>query len=163
MRVIGQSYFIRPEAKVLAVTRSARGITEPAILIGTASDQVISLDKRFLDPRRPTKPTAADNEEGLIPYAEVLPIFPQSWITHREVVKRLRGIITAPADLESNIHVFAYGLDMFYARITPSASFDALDDDFNFALLSVTLIALVVGAVVSKRAADAAEENRAWR
>ncbi|CEG00025.1 ER membrane protein complex subunit 1 [Ostreococcus tauri] len=163
LRVIGQSYFIRPEAKVLAVTRSARGITEPAILIGTASDQVISLDKRFLDPRRPTKPTAADNEEGLIPYAEVLPIFPQSWITHREVVKRLRGIITAPADLESNVHVFAYGLDMFYARITPSASFDALDDDFNFALLSVTLIALVVGAVVSKRAADAAEENRAWR
>ena len=162
LRVVGQSYFIRPEAKFLAVTRSALGITEPTILLGTGTDQVVSVEKRFLDPRRPTKPTAADAEEGLVPYAEVIPIFPQSWVSQRHVIHRLRGVVTAPAELESNVHVLAHGLDLFYARITPSASFDALDDDFNFALLLGTLFALLLGVIALKRAADAAEENKNW-
>ena len=163
LRVIGQSYYIRPEAKFLAVTRSKRGITEPAVLIATANDQVTAIDKRFLDPRRPTKPTPADREEGLVPYSEVIPVFPSSWVTHRHTVVRLRGIITAPAELESNVHFLAHGLDVFCTRVAPSASFDALDDDFSHVLLVATLIALVVAVRVVKRLADDAEDDRAWR
>lgn len=59
-----------------------RGAGPPwQVLMGTSTDQVVALDKRFLDPRRPTKPTVEDREEGLIPYSEVLPIFPASWVT----------------------------------------------------------------------------------
>lgn len=163
LRVIGQSYYIRPEAKFLAVTRSKRGITEPAVLIATANDQVTAVDKRFLDPRRPTKPTPADREEGLVPYSEVIPIFPSSWVTHRHTISRLRGIITAPAELESNVLFIAHGLDVFVTRVAPSASFDALDDDFSHVLLVATLIALLVSVRVVKRLADDAEDDRAWR
>ena len=163
LRIIGQSYFIRPEAKALAATRSMRGITEPAVLIATADDQVVAIDKRFLDPRRPTKPTAADREEGLIRYSEVIPILPSNWVTQHRVVHDIRGLVTAPAELESNIHFLAFGLDLFYARITPSQSFDALDDDFNYVLLSLTLVALVAAVVVARRVADANELHHAWR
>jgi hypothetical protein len=163
LRIIGQSYFIRPEAKELAATRSMRGITEPAVLIATADDQVLAIDKRFLDPRRPTRPTAADREEGLIPYAEVIPILPSNWVTQNRVVHDIRGLVIAPAELESNVHFLAFGLDLFYARITPSQSFDALDDDFNHVLLTLTLVALVAGVVVARRVADANEQNHSWR
>ena len=67
--------------------------------IATADDQVVAIDKRFLDPRRPTKPTAADREEGLIRYSEVIPILPSNWVTQHRVVhdpvrspQRLRGV-----------------------------------------------------------------------
>ena len=140
-----------------------RGITEPAVLIATADDQVVAIDKRFLDPRRPTKPTAADREEGLIRYSEVIPILPSDWVTQHRVVHDIRGLVTAPAELESNIHFLAFGLDLFYARITPSQSFDALDDDFNHVLLSLTLVALVAAVVVARRVADANELHHAWR
>ena len=163
LRIIGQSYFIRPEAKELAATRSMRGITEPAVLIATADDQVLAIDKRFLDPRRPTRPTAADREEGLIPYAEVIPILPSNWVTQNHVVHDIRGLVIAPAELESNVHFLAFGLDLFYARITPSQSFDALDDDFNHVLLTLTLVALVAGVFVARRVADANEQNHSWR
>ena len=161
LRIIGQSYFIRPEAKALGRRASMRGITEPAVLIATADDQVVAIDKRFLDPRRPTKPTAADREEGLIRYSEVIPILPH-WVTQHRVVHDIRGLVTAPAELESNIHFLAFGLDLFYARITPSQSFDALDDDFNHVLLSLTLSALVA-AVVARAASPTPELHHAWR
>ena len=125
--------------------------------------QVVAINKRFLDPRRPTKPTAADREEGLIRYSEVIPILPSDWVTQHRVVHDIRGLVTAPAELESNIHFLAFGLDLFYARITPSQSFDALDDDFNHVLLSLTLVALVAGVVVARRVADANELHHAWR
>jgi hypothetical protein len=42
----------------MGVTTTAQGITAKQVLIGTSSDQVYALDKRFVDPRRPMgKPT----------------------------------------------------------------------------------------------------------
>ena len=42
---------------------------------------MLALEKRFLDPRRPTKPTKTDREEGLVPYHPSLPIIPHHIIT----------------------------------------------------------------------------------
>ena len=81
LRIMGQSYYVRPAATMLSTTYSRKGVTAHQVLMGTSTDQVVALDKRFLDPRRPTKPTPEDREEGLIPYSEVLPIFPASWVT----------------------------------------------------------------------------------
>jgi hypothetical protein len=50
-----------------------------------------------------------DREEGLLPYSEVLPLFASSWVTTRHQVARLRGIVTAPAMLESTVLVLAHG------------------------------------------------------
>lgn len=50
-------------------TLTAQGITSKALLLGFAPGQILSLDRRFLDPRRPVlapgkKPTAAEAAEG---------------------------------------------------------------------------------------------------
>lgn len=163
LRIMGQSYFVRPAATMMTTTYSQRGVTAHQILLGTSTDQVVALDKRFLDPRRPTKPTTEDREEGLIPYAEVLPIFPASWVTTRHQVSRLRGIKTAPASLESTVLCVAHGLDLFYTRLHPSRSYDMLDEEFSFLLLIVTLAALAGGAFITQGLAIAKDMDRRWR
>ena len=163
LRIMGQSYFVRPAATMMTATYSQKGVTAHQILMGTATDQVVALDKRFLDPRRPTKPSAEDREEGLIPYAEVLPIFPASWVTTRHQVSRLRGIKTAPASLESTVLCVAHGLDLFYTRLHPSRSYDMLDEEFSYLLLIVTLAALAVGAFATQGLAYVKDIDRRWR
>jgi hypothetical protein len=53
-----------------------KGITPKHILIGTAAGHIMAYDSRLLDPRRPfvhpSKMTAQDKEEGLVPYAPSL-------------------------------------------------------------------------------------------
>jgi hypothetical protein len=49
--------------------------------------QIVALDRRFLDPRRPEVPTPADQEEGLIMYREALPFLPTAYITHNTQVR----------------------------------------------------------------------------
>ncbi|CAG7879165.1 unnamed protein product, partial [Brassica rapa] len=44
----------------------------------------------------------------------------QSYVTHSLKVEGLRGIVTAPAKLESTTHVFAYEVDLFYTRLACS-------------------------------------------
>ena len=46
LRILGQSYYVRPAAATLAVTRSERGVTGHQVLIGSTTDQVFALDKR---------------------------------------------------------------------------------------------------------------------
>ena len=164
LRIMGQSYFVRPAATMMTSTYSMKGVTAHQVLMGTATDQVVALDKKFLDPRRPSrKPTAEDREEGLVPYQEVLPIFPQSWVTTRHQVARLRGIKTAPASLESTVLCVAHGLDFFYTRLHPSRSFDTLDDEFSYLLLIATLAALAVGAFVTHGMAYSKDLSRKWK
>jgi hypothetical protein len=163
LRIMGQSYFIRPSATMLKATYSEKGVTAHQILMGTGTDQIAALDKRWLDPRRPTKPTPHDRDEGLIPYAEVLPIFANSWVTTKHQVRRLRKIATAAASLESTVLCFAHGLDLFYTRLHPSRSYDMLDDEFSYLLLIVTLAALAAGALVTQGLSVVKDLDRKWR
>ncbi|CAK9136391.1 unnamed protein product [Ilex paraguariensis] len=75
-----QSYFFTHSVKTIAVTSTAKGITSKHLLIGTIGDQVLALDKRFLDPRRTVNPSQAEKEEGMIPLTDSLPIIPQTCI-----------------------------------------------------------------------------------
>lgn len=45
--------------------------------------QVFALDQRFLDPRRPmrAKATPQEMEERLLPFSELIPFFPNGYIT----------------------------------------------------------------------------------
>jgi len=163
LRVLGQSYFIRPGTKFMRVTTSARGITGHQVLLGTDTDQVVALDKRWLDPRRPTKPSTFDQEEGLIPYMEVLPLMPASWVTNKNVVARLKDVITAPTDLESTVLCMARGVDVFYTRLHPSQSFDALDEEFSYGLLIISLLVVGIGALVTHGMSVKATSRRLWK
>ncbi|GAB4854302.1 hypothetical protein Ancab_022888 [Ancistrocladus abbreviatus] len=157
-----QSYFFTHSVKAIAVTLTAKGITSKQLLIGTISDQVLALDKRYLDPRRSVNPTQMEIEEGIIPLTDSLPIIPQSFITHALKVEGLRGIISVPAKLESTTLVFAYGVDLFFTRLAPSRTYDSLTEDFNYALLLITIVALVAAIFVTWILSERKELRDKW-
>ncbi|KAK9273669.1 hypothetical protein L1049_018479 [Liquidambar formosana] len=144
-----QSYFFTHSVKAIAVTSTAKGITSKQLLIGTIGDQVLALDKRYVDPRRTINPSQAEREEGIIPLTDSLPIIPQSYVTHTLKVEGLRGIISVPAKLESTSLVFAYGVDLFFTQIAPSKTYDSLTEDFSYALLLLTIVALIAAIFVT--------------
>ena len=163
LRVTGQSYHLELPAKVLGVTSSLAGMASRWVLFGTAADQVYALDKKFLDPRRPTrKPTKEDKEERLVPYSEKLPLIPHMYVTYGQPVAGLRAIATAPSRLESTSHLLAHGVDLFYTRVTPSKSFDRLEDDFSYLLLIVTMVALAAGCAFLSYAVKRDDLKRKW-
>ncbi|CAA0830353.1 catalytics [Striga hermonthica] len=158
-----QSYFFPHSVKTIAVTSTAKGITSKQVLLGTIGDQVLALDKRFLDPRRTLNPTQAEKEEGVIPLTDSLPIIPQSYVTHALKVEGLRGIATVPAKLESTTLVFAYGVDLFFTQLAPSRTYDSLTEDFSYALLLITIVALLVAIFVTWVWSENKDLQEKWR
>ncbi|URD98088.1 hypothetical protein MUK42_31186 [Musa troglodytarum] len=161
--VKSQSYFFTHSVKSMAVTATAKGITSKQLLIGTIGDQVLALDKRFLDPRRSVNPTQSEKEEGIIPLTDSLPIVPQSYITHSLQVEGLRSMVTIPAKLESTTLIFSYGVDLFFTRIAPSRTYDSLTEDFSYALLLITIVALVAAIFVTWALSEKKELKEKWR
>ncbi|XP_010049094.2 ER membrane protein complex subunit 1 [Eucalyptus grandis] len=158
-----QSYFFTHSVKAITVTSTAKGITSKQLLIGTIGDQVLALDKRYLDPRRTVNPTQAEKEEGMIPLTDSLPIIPQSYVTHALKVEGLRGIVTVPAKLESTTLVFTYGVDLFFTRLAPSRTYDSLTEDFSYALLLITIAALIVAIFVTWIWSERKDLQEKWR
>lgn len=158
-----QTYFFTHSVKTISVTLTAKGITAKQLLIGTIGDQVLALDKRFLDPRRSANPTPTELEDGIIPLTDSLPINPQSYVTHAHKVEGLRGIISVPAKLESTTLVFAYGVDLFLTRLAPSKTYDSLTDEFSYALLLLTIVALVAAIFVTWIMSERKELRDKWR
>lgn len=72
------------------------------------------------------------------------------------------GIVASPANLESTTLTLSFGLDLFFARVQPSKTFDLLPDDFPFAMLVIVTVALLVGAFVLKRMEDNSAVKRKW-
>lgn len=87
----------------------------------------------------------------------------QSYITHSLQVEGLRGIVTVPARLESTCLVFVYGVDIFYTRTAPSRTYDSLTEDFSYALLLITIFALVVAIIVTWVLSEQKELKEKWR
>lgn len=75
----------------------------------------------------------------------------------------MRGIVTIPANLESTSLVFAYGLDLFYTQTAPSRTYDALTEEFNYALLLVTIVVLLIGIVVTYVWSEHKELTEKWQ
>ncbi|KAL9262011.1 ER membrane protein complex subunit 1-like protein [Drosera capensis] len=160
---MSQSYFFTHSVKTIEVTSTAKGITSKQLLIGTSGDQVLALDKRYLDPRRSTNPTQAEREEGIIPLTDSLPIISQSYVTHALKVEGLRDIITVPAKLESTTLVFAYGVDLFFTHLAPSRTYDSLTEDFSYALLLLTIVVLVAAIFATWILSERKELRDKWR
>ncbi|KAL1740498.1 hypothetical protein HDZ31DRAFT_47393 [Schizophyllum fasciatum] len=146
-----QSFAYPQPISALATTRTKHGITMKDLIVARADGKIHSLQRRLLDPRRPKhKATAQDAEELLIQYEPVLPDDPKRILSHRYEITNTAKIITSPALLESTSLVFAYGLDMFLTRVSPSGTFDMLGEGFNKIQLVLTISALVVGLAVTR-------------
>lgn len=75
----------------------------------------------------------------------------------------IRNIISKASNLESTSLVCAYGQDIFFTRRTPSKQFDLLSEDFSRAGLIITIVALIVGIFVSKKAVARKLISDAWK
>lgn len=53
--------------------------------------------------------------------------------------------------------------DLFYTRVTPSKTFDILKDDFDYLLITVVLIALILFSYICKWLAARKTLNAAWK
>lgn len=135
----------------MAVTRTRQGITSRQLLVVLPdSNAIVGIPYGALDPRRPANrdPTKDEQAEGLSRYSPVIEFDPKWYLTHQREVVGVQNVITSPALIESTSLVFAYGLDIFGTRLSPSFSFDILGKDFNKFQMLATVAALAVATFV---------------
>ncbi|KAF5347996.1 hypothetical protein D9757_014689 [Collybiopsis confluens] len=148
-----QQAYVYPHAiSAIAHTSTKFGITSKDIIVAHANNNIQSLSRRLLNPRRPVgrKPSSGEQEEFLIQYEPVIPDDPRKVLSHNYDVSNTRSIITSPALLESTSLVFAYGLDLFLTRVAPSNTFDVLSESFNKVQLVLTVTGLAVAILITR-------------
>ena len=146
-----QSYQIPESIARIAVTQTQQGITSRQLLAVLEDSQaIVGIPYSVLDPRRPVNRDATKDEqaEGLVRYSPVIEFDPKWYLNHQREVLGIVNIITSPALIESTSIVFAYGLDIFGTRLSPSFSFDILGKDFNKFQMLATVAALAVATFV---------------
>ncbi|PFH46226.1 hypothetical protein AMATHDRAFT_70337 [Amanita thiersii Skay4041] len=149
--VIEQAYVFPYGVSALATTSTKFGITSKDLIVATLNGRIQSFPRRMLDPRRPNrKPTNVELEEMLVQYDPLLPDDPKRVLSHNYQTANIQRIVTSPALLESTSLVFAYGLDLFLTRVSPSGTFDVLSESFNKAQLVFTVSGLVLAIVVTR-------------
>ncbi|XP_077289149.1 ER membrane protein complex subunit 1 isoform X2 [Arctopsyche grandis] len=148
----------------LATTITDRGITAKDILISLSTGAIVELPWVILDPRRPTVPMTNEmREEGLLQYTPEIPLPSEAVINYNQTVLGVKHMYTSPSGLESTCLVFAYGLDLFYTRVAPSKTFDLLKEDFDYSLIVIVLILLIVSSYAAKRFASRKVLRQAWK
>jgi len=151
--VLSRTFGLAKAVSALGVTSTKAGISSKQFMFATGNDQVISLDRRFLDPRRPNGDLKeSEKMEGLMKYSPMLPIIPFLTPSHVLEVSSVQSISSASAHVESQSLVLAFGgPDVFFSRVSPSKGFDLLPDDFNRGLLTVVVVGLLVALNVIQR------------
>jgi len=163
--VLTKTYgFARP-VSALGVTNTRGGISAKSLLLATGvSGQIVRVDRRLLDPRRPAgTPKLTEKKEGLMQYSPLIPISPMHTSSYNNNIERVSSIISTAANLESQTLVLAYGgPDIFFTRFAPSKSFDSLPENFNKLLLLLVMIALFVGLMKAKSMAGRKAVKFGW-
>ncbi|KAL5013663.1 hypothetical protein ScPMuIL_007933 [Solemya velum] len=161
--VMRQSYIFPMQMSAIATTITEKGITNKNLIIALKLGGILSLPKALLDPRRPVMPTPETMEEGTIPYIPEIPVNTEAILNYNQSLYAVRHIHTAPAGLESTSLVLAYGLDIFFTRVTPSKMFDVLKEDFDYFFISVVLGMMTLVSFVSQKCAQRKALSRAWK
>ncbi|OON19957.1 hypothetical protein X801_04166 [Opisthorchis viverrini] len=163
-QVTQQSYIFStaPTPGVAAVSLTERGITSKSIIFGLQKGSLIELPKTFFDPRRALDLSPELMEEGVLPYTPVLPLSDQAVISYNQTIMGVRAIRTAATGLESTSLVFAYGLDLFCTRISPSLTYDLLKEDFDYTAIATVTLGMIVASIATQRLAARRAVFRAW-
>ncbi|ORX56173.1 DUF1620-domain-containing protein [Hesseltinella vesiculosa] len=147
----------------IGITRTKNGVSTKDILFATKSHQIVAINKRFLDPRRPQgKPTKEDQEEQLFPYGPI-PDERKMFLTYDLDIFGIRAIIASPSSLESTSLIHAYGLDSYFTRDAPSRQFDVLSETFSKSQLLLTIVALVIGVLMTGPVVRRKQVNALWK
>jgi hypothetical protein len=146
-----QTYHIPESISKMSVTQTGQGITSRQLLAVLAeSSSIVGIPRNVIDPRRPVDrdPTKNEQAEGLVRYSPVVEFDPKWYLNHKREVLGIKDVTTSPALLESTSLIFAYGLDVFGTRLSPSFNFDMLGKDFNKFQMLATVAALAVATFV---------------
>eukprot|EP01133_Synstelium_polycarpum_P003671 gene3671-4226_t len=161
-----QKSFVFPSPiQTLSVSLSSKGITTKTVLVGMVSGQILPIDKKWIDSRRPypSEQTPHDAEEGLIPYRSGLN-FPQSfYTTYNTTIPLLRSISTQGTPLESTSLMVSFGLDLFVSLISPVGTYDILSDNFDHLALILTSLLLAVMAYITTKIRRKKNLNKKWK
>lgn len=60
-------------------------------------------------------------------------------------------MLTFTTRLESTTQVFAYGHDLFLARMMPDNGYDLLPEDFSYIALFATIVVIIIGDMLLSR------------
>ncbi|KAL7412129.1 hypothetical protein BDY24DRAFT_370932 [Mrakia frigida] len=132
LNILSKTFILPSGIKAIGTTSTKHGITSKEVIIADNRNQLHSIPRRLLDPRRPHgKPSALDREEQLDPYDPIINLDSKRTLSHAYELLGVSSIVTSPALLESTSLVFAYGLDLFSTRVIPSGTFDILSDSFT--------------------------------
>lgn len=147
-----QTFVLPYSVRATGTTRTTLGVATRSLIVATNRSEVVLVPRHFLNPRRPLgKPSAQDQEEGLIPYHPMIPDEPTWYLTkEHHLGARLTDIVTAPALLESSSMVLATGLDWVYTVASPSGPFDRLRTSFDKMQLVLTISGLLVGIAITQ-------------
>lgn len=162
--VLAKTYSIGKPVTALGVTSTRNGISSRRLILATVDGKLSSLDRKTLEPRRPVgKVKESEKKEGLVQYSELIHSIPYLALSYDLTVEGVTGVATAPADLESQSLVLAYGgPDIFYARTSPSKSFDLLPDSFNRPLLSIVVVGLLGVTIFLRQKALKKLRDQGW-
>ncbi|XP_068622538.1 ER membrane protein complex subunit 1 [Battus philenor] len=155
-----QAYIVPATTTAAAVTLTERSLTDRHVLLALSTGAVVEVPWAHLEPRRSGVGVA---EEGQLPYAPELPLPADAVLNYNRTLHRVRALHTHPAGIESTSLVLATGLDLFYTRVAPSKTFDLLKDDFDYHLISIVLVALVVASYSTKYFASRKMLKMAWK
>lgn len=164
LEVKKQSYYIDGKPNYLTTIKTQLGISSKDLLIGFNDGRILSVMRKYVDPRRPeSSPKDYEIAEGLIPYATNLPFTPLSILNYNRTISQLKHINTSPSKLESTTLVFGYGLDLFYSPYSSGNAYDRLNHDFNPFVILFMILGMGLVAMYVKNLAHRNELNQAWK
>jgi hypothetical protein len=144
--VFAKTYSMVKAITALGMSSTGGGISSRRVLVATLAGQIMGIDRKMLEPRRPLgKVNDAEQKEGLRQYDEFIPAVSLMSLSHANTVEGVTHIATAATDLESQTLMLAYGgPDLFFSRSSPSRGFDLLPESFNRILVSVVTLGLLL-------------------
>uniref|UniRef100_A0AC34GTR0 ER membrane protein complex subunit 1 n=1 Tax=Panagrolaimus sp. ES5 TaxID=591445 RepID=A0AC34GTR0_9BILA len=162
LEVISKSFIFSQGVSAIHASDTEQGLSTRSVIIAMPFGGILEISRRFVDARRPLEMTADLREEMIVPYIPELPVATEELINYNQTVSHIHGIKTAPSGLESTSLMLAYGMDLFYTRVTPSGTFDILRDDFDWEFISIVMILLIVMSYVVKRYWRITAIRQAW-
>jgi len=171
--VLSETYILPFGVKAMAMTETLHYITGRSIMLVTSQNKIYQMQENFFSARRnhPEKPAALptsfkeawndaleqareleEEKERLVlksdkfpMYDPVIPQVNQKFITYDLQLVNLDTLLTFPSKLESTTQVFAYGHDLFLARVKPDGKYDTLDEQFNYMMLLGICVVILGG------------------
>lgn len=147
--------YISPVAiKALHVSESKQSLTRRNLFIITRENKLYTINRDFVNTRRPRKEKDAKgffSNEKLPEFSPLLPFNPSFYLSYDLPLANLNSMVFSPADMESSLFVFCFGVDNFLIRTAPDKTFDMITSDFNYFLLLLILLVGTVGILFFRR------------